>query len=289
MFVLFTDTNSDITPKVAKECGYQLISMPYVINEKEMRPYVDFEEFDYKEFYNVLRSGVVPKTSAISPGDYMKYFEPFLKEGKDILYVHFSSAMSGTFNAMRIAIEELEELYPERKIYTIDTKSISIGSLNILYEVSDMVKSGKSIEEILEWSKTEIYKFATYFFVDNLDFLKYSGRLSNFSAAVASVLGIKPIIYIDNEGRLTSIAKGKGRHGALKKLLTYIENLEENIKDHKILIVHSDEQKIAEDLGAAIKEKYGEDLDIEYLIVNPTIGSHCGPSCIGVSFHSKSR
>lgn len=289
MFVLFADTNSDITPEVAKECNYQLISMPYVMEEKEIRPYVDFETFDHKEFYDLLRSGIVPKTSAISPGDYIEYFEPFLKEGKDILYVHFSSSMSGTFNAMRIAIEELEEKYPDNKIYTIDTKAISIGALNILYEISDMVKEGKTIEEIIQWSKTEIYKFATYFFVDNLNFLKYSGRLSNFSAAIGSILGIKPIIHVDSEGRLTSIAKGKGRRGAINKILSYVETLEENIKCHKVLIVHSDAKEVAEELAKALKCSFGEDLDIKFVIVNPTIGSHCGPNCIGISFHSKCR
>ena len=117
MIILFTDTDTDMTPSVAKELGYNLISMPYSINEKEIYPYVDFNEFDYKSFYNLLRSGVLPKTSAISPVTYINYFEPFLKEGHDILYVHFSAAMSGTFSALHIAEEELKEKYPDRKIY----------------------------------------------------------------------------------------------------------------------------------------------------------------------------
>ena len=128
MFVLFTDTDTDITPEVAKEYGYNLISMPYVIDGKEIKPYEDFQEFDYKTFYSTLRKGVIPSTCGISPTTYIDYFESFLKDGKDILYVHFSKAMSSTFNAMNLALEELKEKYPERTVYLIDRKGIRICS-----------------------------------------------------------------------------------------------------------------------------------------------------------------
>ena len=132
MLKIFTDTDTDITLEEAKKYGYDLISMPYVIDDKEIKPYEDFEVFDYEEFYNVLRKGVLPTTCAINPEKYREYFEPTLAEGHDILYVHFSKAMSGTFNAMNIALEELKEEYPDRTVYTIDTKGITILSLNIV-------------------------------------------------------------------------------------------------------------------------------------------------------------
>ena len=168
MFVLFADTDTDITPEVAKEFGYNLISMPYSIDEKEIFPYEDFDAFDGHAFYEMLRNGTMPKTCGLSPSRYVEYFEPFFKEGKDIMYVHFSRAMSGTFNAMNIAIEELKEKYPERTLYLIDTKGISIGGLNIVKEVGDMYLSGKTPEEILKWAETEVDKFAVYFFVEDL-------------------------------------------------------------------------------------------------------------------------
>lgn len=289
MFVLFTDTDTDITPRIAKEYGYNLISMPYSINDVETYPYVDFETFDYKNFYNQLREGVLPKTSAISPVSYMNYFEPILKEGKDILYVHFSAAMSGTFSAMHIAVEELKELYPDRKIYTIDTKGITILSYIIVKEIGELYKQNKTIEEILDWAEKEVDKFAIYFYVDDLKFFQRSGRVSNFSAFMGGILGIHPIIHIGHDGQMKAISKGKGRNGTLKKIMNYVDELQEDIKNHQVVIAHTDAEEIALLLEKMLKIRYGEDLNTEIVIVNPTAGSHCGPNCVGVTFHAKHR
>lgn len=289
MIILFTDTDTDVTPSLAEKYGYNLISMPYSINEKEIYPYVDFKEFDYKSFYNTLRSGVLPKTSAISPVTYMEYFEPFLKEGHDILYVHFSAAMSGTFSALHIAEEELKEKYPDRKIYKIDTKGISILSYIIVKEVSELYKQGKSIDEILKWAEEEVDKFAIYFYVDDLKFFQRSGRVSGFSAFMGNILGIHPIIHVNSEGQMVALAKGKGKVGTLKKIISYIDEIQEDIKNHQVIIAHTDAEDIAIVLADMMKEKYGNDLNIEFVVVNPTIGSHCGPDCVGVTFHAKHR
>ena len=188
MLVFFTDTDCDITPKIAEEYGFKLISMPYLINEKETKPYEDFEKFDSKTFYDSLRNGILPKTCAISPAKYIEYFEPHFKEGNDILYVHFSKAMSGTFNSMNIALEELQEKYPERKFYTIDTKAITALSYLIIKEIGKLYKEGKTIEELLSWAKENVDKYAIYFYADDLKFFKLSGRVSNFSASAIKFL-----------------------------------------------------------------------------------------------------
>ena len=221
MLILFTDTDTDMTPSLAREYGYHLISMPYIIDDKVIYPYEDFEEFNYKEFYEMLRKGIIPKTCALTK--YIEYFEPFFKNGDDILYVHFSAKLSGTFNAMHIAIEELKEKYPQRKFYTIDTKGITICSLNILKEIGQLYKSGKNIDEILKWAEKEVNKFAIYFYADDLKFFKRSGRISNFTATMGTILGIHPIIYIDSDGVMSAISKGKGKIGSLKKLASYVE------------------------------------------------------------------
>ncbi len=290
MYQLFTDTDTDMNPSVAAKYGYKLISMPYSMEDgKEIYPYEDFKEFDYKTFYKTLREGALPKTFALSPQKYIEYFEPTLKEGKDILYVHFSSAMSGTFNAMNLAWRELSEKYPDRKLHTIDTKAITICSYAILCEIGDMAKKGATVEEIIEWAKTNIYKFAVYFFADDLKFFARSGRVSGFSAVMGGIIRIRPIIHINAEGQMVSVAKVTGRRKALNALVDYVAQLQDDIKSHPVIIGHADAYDLASELEQKLKEIYGNDLNTEIIAVNPTSGSHCGPDTVGVSFHAIHR
>lgn len=289
MLQLFTDTDTDITKEEARYYGYKLISMPYIIDDKEIKPYEDFEVFDSKAFYDSLRKGVLPKTCAISPITYRNYFEEDFKNGNDILYVHFSSAMSGTFNAMKLAVDELLEEYPDRKFYTIDTKGITILSLNIVKEVGDLYKSGKSIDEILKWADENVDHFATYFFADSLDFFARSGRISNFSKIMGNFVGVKPIIYMDQNGTMTNIGKARGRAKAINKLIEYFDELTLETYEHRVIIGHLDAIEFAEKIGQLLKEKYGDQLKIEYRVVNPTAGSHCGPDGAGICFYAKHK
>lgn len=289
MYALFTDTDTDIRPIEAEKFGYHLISMPYCIDGKEIYPYQDFTVFDYKTFYGNMRKGVIPKTEGISPAKYKNYFEPFFKNGQDVLYVHFSAAMSGTFNAMEIARQELKEVYPERDIYTVDTKAISIGSLNIVKEIGEMYKDGKSIKEIQDWARIEVGRFATYFFANDLKFFKRTGRVKGIKAFMGDLLGIKPIINMNSDGIMDSIDKAKGIKGAMEKIVYYVSNLQEDIFNHRVMIAHSDNIELAEELATRLKAEFNESLPIEFVVVNPTAGSHCGSESIGVSFHAKHR
>ena len=289
MYQLFTDTDTDITPEEASAYGYKLISMPYVRNDKEVYPYEDFDVFDYKEFYGALRGGELPSTCALSPVKYAEYFEPVLKEGKDILYVHFSAAMSGTFDAMRLAWQELQEKYPERKLYTIDTKGITICSLSIVKAIGDLAKQGATIEELLKWAEREVDKFAVYFYADDLKFFGRSGRVSNFSAMMGGLLGIRPIINMNEKGIMGSVAKAKGHRATLKKIMDYVRELQDDIKSYRVIIGHSDALPLAQEMEKMLKAEFGEDLRTEFAVVNPTAGSHCGPNAVGVSFHAIHR
>ena len=289
MLKIFTDTDTDITPEIAKEYGYELISMPYSVDGKTVYPYVDFEKFDSKAFYDMLRGGVLPTTSAISEQRYIEYFEPHFKNGDDILYVHFSAAMTITFDAMDKAVAALLEKYPERKFYSIDTKGITLGSYNIVREIGDLYKAGKTAEEIVEWSKTEVDKFATYFFADDLKFFRHSGRVSGLAAVMGTLIGIRPIITINAEGKMVSVGKEKGRVKAMEHLVGVVEELGEDLKNHRMIVGHTDALDLAKEVGEMLKEKFGDDLDIEYVVTNPTAGSHCGPNGVGVCFHAKHR
>ena len=289
MYTLFVDTDSDITPKIAEQYGAKLIIMPYTINDKEVRPYIDFEEFNSHEFYETLRKGVLPTTSALPPQAYIDYFEPEFAKGNDILYCHFSSAMSGTFNSMRIALEDLYARYPERKVYTVDTLSITIGAYAIAMEVMEMYRDGKSIEEILSWAEREVDRFPIYFYADNLKFFAKSGRVSGFKAFMGGLVGIKPIIHVNSEGKMVSIDKGRGRKVALGKIVDYVKKLQENITDHRVIIASTDAEAIANELAEMLQREFENKLNIEFIQVNPTIGGHCGPDAVGVCFHGIHR
>ena len=289
MLVIFTDTDCDITPSIAKEYGFELISMPYIINDKLIKPYVDFDVFESKEFYDTLRKGIIPTTCAINPEEYIEYFEPHFAKGDDILYIHFSKAMSGTFNAMNVALEELKEKYPERKFYSIDTKGITICSYTIIRTIGDMLKNGATIEEIFKWSETEIDKYAIYFYADDLTFFRRSGRVSGLAGIMGNLVGIHPIIYMDSEGYMKNIDKCRGRKQALNKLLDTVEELGEDIKNHRITIGSTDARDVLDLFIQMFKERFGEDVKFDLVDVNPTAGSHCGPNGLGICFHAKHR
>ena len=197
--------------------------------------------------------------------------------------------MSGTFDAMNIALEELYEKYPGRKFYSIDTKGITINSYIIVREVARLFKEGKSLEEVLAWANEEVDHFATYFYADDLKFFARSGRVSNFTAIMGSLIGIHPILHMASDGMMKSVSKARGKMPTLTKIVDYVTELGLDVKKYGIVIGHSDAKEIAERLASMIKAKLGDDLDIEYVEVNPTAGSHCGPGNVGVSFHAIHR
>ena len=289
MLVLFTDTDTDITRKEAESYGYRLISMPYIVDGKEVLPYVDFDEFDYKPFYQMLRDGNLPTTSLISEEQYIEYFEPVFAEGNDILYVHFSRAMSSTFDNMDRAVRKLREKYPEREFYEIDTKGITTISYSIVCEIGEMFKNGCSLEEVLAWAEKEVDKHAMYFFADDLKFFKRSGRVTGIAGTIGTLLKIRPIIHMDSEGRMVSIGKERSRGKAIDKLFEYMEELGDNVKDHLIVVGHTGAPDIADELVNRLHEIYGNDINLKVVVTNPTAGSHSGPDGAAICFHAKHR
>ena len=289
MLTLYTDTDTDITPAVAAEYGYKLISMPYSVNAKTIYPYVDFDVFDSHAFYDILRAGTIPTTSAISKERYIEYFEPEFAAGNDILYVHFSRAMTVTFEAMDQALAELKAKYPQRRFYEIDTKGITTISYAIVRAVGDLVKAGRNIEEVVEWGRKEVDHFAMYFFADDLKFFRRSGRVSGLAATMGTLIGIRPIIYMSAEGKMVSCGTVKGRAKAMEYLLNKVAELGDNVKDHRIYIGHTDAPEMAEEFARQLKARFGEDLTLEFVVTNPTAGSHSGPNGVGVCFYAKNR
>ena len=288
MLKIYTDSDTDITPAIAAEYGYTLISMPYSVDAKTTYPYVDFEQFDAHAFYDMLRGGTLPTTSAISKEQYLNYFIKDFAQGNEILYVHFSRAMTNTFDAMDQAIAQLKKQYPAARFEEIDTKGITTISYNIVREVGELVKVGKTLDEILEWAKTEVDKFAMYFFADDLKFFRRSGRVSGLAATMGTLIGVRPLIHMSQAGKMESIGTVKGRPNAIKALVDKVAELGDEIEKHRICIGHTDALEIAYEVGRMIEERFGKQ-NIEYVDVNPTAGSHCGPNGVGVCFHAKHR
>lgn len=289
MFELFCDSDCDITPDFAKENNIHLISMPYETEEGLIYPYRDSNLFNFKDFYKSLSEGKVPHTSPLTVNDYIEYFEPVLLRGNDILYIHFSYAMSNTFKAMEIACDVLKERYPERKFYFIDTKSISFGSYAIIKEIIFKIKLGASIEEVIEYSEELANNFSMYFNVDDIKHLQRTGRINDFNAFLGGLFGVKPIISLDESGKMIFDSIGRGQMHALKKIVDYVEKYQVDIKNHPIIIGHTDVAQTAVMLAKLVKERLGEDVYIEFSTINPTAACHCGYGTVGIAFFGKKK
>ena len=259
------------------------------IDAKTIWPYEDYEVFDSHAFYDGLRNGILPTTGGISKERYLNYFRPEFERGNDILYVHFSAAMTVTFRAMDEAVAELLEKFPERKFHHIDTKGITIVSYNIVREIGDMIKAGRTVDEVLAWADKEVDHFAQYFFADDLKFFKRSGRVKGIAATMGTLLGIRPIICMNDAGEMVSIGKERGRANAMDRLVKTVEELGDDVKGHRVIIGHTDAPELAEERGNMLRARFGDDLFIETVVTNPTAGSHCGPNGVGVSFHASRR
>ena len=197
--------------------------------------------------------------------------------------------MTVTFRAMDEAVAELKKEFPERRFYHIDTKGITIVSYNIVREVGDLVKAGKTPDEVLAWADKEVDHFAQYFFADDLKFFKRSGRVKGIAATMGTLLGIRPIICMNDEGKMVSIGKERGRANAMDRLIRTVEELGDDIKHHRFIVGHTDAPELAQELCDMLHAKFGDDLEIETVVTNPTAGSHCGPNGVGVSFHASRR
>ena len=219
--VYFTDTDCEMTYEDAEQLKMQVIGMPYTINDQEY-VYDYGKNTDIDKFYADMRAGAVAITSALNSQDYIDYFEPVLADGKDILYVHFSAKLSGTFEHMNKAIEELKEKYPERKITCFDSGNISGGAGLVAVEGCKLHNSGASDEEVVRFLTEFKEKVRVYFYVDSLKYLKRGGRISAASAVFGTMLNIKPILSI-NDGKLDKLTTVKGTKRALEFIANKIK------------------------------------------------------------------
>lgn len=286
MYQLFCDSNCELWHTTVAELGLNVIRMPYTLDDKEY--FYDMgEHTDFKAFFDRMRAGSVPKTSALNEYAYTEYFEPVLERGEDIYYITFSHKMSATFNAMDAAIAKLKEKYPERRIMTKDAKTISLGSGFVTYYAALKYREGASMEELDAYLDELIPHTATYFAVEDLTYLHRGGRISSATKIVGGLLGIKPILYFDEEGKIVSIAKAKGFKNALSKLTEYMREKGSELDKYKVFILHADSEKPAQEFAEKLRNEFGADVVVQS--VGPVIGAHCGPGTIGLIFHCSQR
>lgn len=282
------DSNSELWFETTKQLGLPYISMPYTIDGTEY--YYDMgEKTDFADFYRRMRAGSVPITSALNKYNYIDYFEPYLSRGDDILYLTFSHQLSATFEQMDAAIAELKQKYPDRRIVTFDTKSISLGAGLQNYYIAQEFLRHRDIEKTLEFAREFTKHSACYFVVDDLHHLRRGGRISGAAAVMGTLLGVKPLIKITDEGKLINIDKIKGEKRVIARLVEIIKQNGLELSSHNIYVLHADNQKACDGLIAAIKEELGEKQSIISQPVGPVIATHCGPGTIGVAFYAKQR
>ena len=283
-FILMTDSNSEITYQMADEYDIKCMLMPYTIDGEETA-YDLGRNTDFKTFFERMRKGASVSTAQRNPQDFLDFWRPYMEQGLDVLYIAFSSQMSGTFNCACIARNELLEEFPERRIEMVDTLAISFAEGQLVYQAAKMKRAGKTLDEIKDWVEENKFHAMAYLTVDDLKYLKRGGRVSGTTAAMGTLLDIKPILHESKEGKMEPLEKVKGRKKAIKRLLELLDEKEAD-EQYPITIKHADCLEEAKILEKAVREKYNFS-EVFIHDVGPVIGSHCGPGTLALVFMGK--
>ena len=284
-YIFMTDSDSDLPFSLKQKYDIPVVYMPYAVDGKE---YFDDlgQTMDHKTYFDKMREGATPTTSALNEAAYLEYFEPILKE-KDLLFVAFSSQLSCTIQAVYAAREELLKQYPERKFVVVDTLSISAPMTLLVLKAHEMYRDGQPIEVVAQWLEDNKMRAQAWFTVDDLKYLKRGGRISSTAAALGTMLDLKPVITENREGKIVSTDKIRGRKKALNFIVEKaVENADPTLSP--LMIVHADALADAERVRDQLIAKIpGAEVMIEN--VGPVIGAHCGPGTVAVSFIGKER
>ena len=284
-YVFMTDSDSDLPFHLKEKYNIPVVYMPYALNGKE---YFDDlgQTLDHKSYYDAMRNGANPVTSALNEAAYIDYFEPVLKSGKDLLFVAFSSKLSCTLQAAGTAREELLKKYPDRKITIVDTLSISGPMALLVLKAHEMYRAGKSMEEVASWLENNKLRCQAYFTVDDLKYLKRGGRISGAAAVVGTMLDLKPIIVEASDGSLQAGEKVRGRKKALAYIVDAMMKAEPDPAESPIIVLNADAPEDAERVKASVEQKLpGATVLIEH--VGPVIGAHAGPGTLALCFLGK--
>ena len=288
-YVIMTDTTADLPESYIQEHQLAILSLSYTI---EGNTYDRENPLDVREFYAKMRAGSMPTTSQVNPEQAKEAFKACLDQGNDVLYIAFSSGLSGTCGSGMVAAEEIRESgeYPDRKLIVIDSLSASLGEGLLVHKAVQLKEAGKSMEEVADWVENNKLHLCHNFTVDDLFHLHRGGRVSKATAVLGTMINIKPVLHVDDEGHLIAIGKVRGRK---KSLAALVDRMAEQIKGYEdqnseVFISHGDCQEDAEYVQKLVQERFGVD---KFIInhVGPTIGAHSGPGTVALFFMGNPR
>ena len=287
-YVLLTDSSADLTDALVKELGVEVLPLSFTLRNKTYRNWPDNREIDPKDFYRQLREGEMATTSAVNVSDFTETIEPHLKEGRDVLVVAFSSGLSATCHSAQIAAQELSEQYPERKVYVVDSLCASLGQGLLVWYAARMKNEGRGIGAVRDWLEENKLHLCHWFTVDDLHFLKRGGRISSATAVLGTMLSIKPVMHVDDEGHLTKVGTARGRNASLKALVDHRAETASDPAGQTVFISHGDCEEDANKVAEDVKRRFG----VQTVVLNnvgPVIGAHSGPGTVALFFLGRHR
>lgn len=287
MFKITTDSTADLPEEYLLSKKISCINLSYILDGVT---YGQGMEMSSKAFFKMMREGKMPTTSQVNPAEAKLFFEKLIEKDKEILHLAFSSGLSGSYNNTALAAEEVMEEHPDCRIIVVDTLCASMGEGLLVYKAVQLREQGKSLDETVQWINANLLNFVHAFTVDDLNHLYRGGRVSKTAAVIGTLVGIKPVLHVDNEGHLINIDKIRGRK---KSLLALVDYMEQKTKDypHKndmVMISHGDALEDAR----FVRDKIRERLGIENFMINdlgPVIGAHTGPGLIALFFMGTDR
>ncbi len=288
-FALVTDSSCNLTEAMIEEYNLKILPLTFMIEGVQYQSYLEGQHVDLSQFYTMMREGKTITTSLPNLVESEELFKEVLDAGQDLLYIGFSSGLSGTFNAIDLLLRNLAQAYPERKIFSVDSLAASGGQGLLVWYAAKQRESGKSIEEIRDWLENNKLNLAHWFTVDDLMFLFRGGRVSKTSAWAGTLLNIKPVLHVDDEGKLVPLEKVRGRRKSLNALIEHMnESALQPVSDQTIFITHGDCAEEAEYLANLIREHLGcTDVVINW--IDPVIGAHAGPGTMALFFLADKR
>jgi len=274
-FIIIANNTCDLPEDILQSLDIAMLPLGINIGEES------YKEISSKVFYQKLREGAMPTTNAANLGEYIDLYEPALQAGKDVLNLVFSSGLSMTYSAAQMAAQELAGKYPDRKIYVVDTMAASLGEGLLIRGAAEMRAAGKSIDEVRDWAEETKGKLLQYFTVNDLGHLKRGGRISAAQALVGGMLGVKPILKVNQTGHLEALEKVRGRQAALLRILDIFKEKAVDVANQTIYISHGDCEDEAKWLAGQFKEQLGVN-NVIISFLGPVIGSHTGAGIIAV-------